>query len=521
VTGSVRPIDRIKTARAALPRPGFRPTSPLRASGYPATAIPALVALLDELAGSAVRFCLWKSNLHLEAALSGETDLDLLVERAGADRFREIVARHGLLLLAPAPGAAYPAMEHHLGMDRASGRLFHLHVHFQLVLGERYVKNYRLPLENEFLASTRTLCGVAIPSAELDLTVLCLRALLKYRIRDLVKDVFGIRSPGIPVETQKEIAWLRGDADLPAITDRLPGAHARVPTEVVTRFLDVVARRPRHGLELFRLRARLRRTLRRQQRRRRLAATAGYVTSVLRRRERFVRRRYEPRMTPASGGLTVAIIGADGSGKTSVTTAIQRWLDWKLAARVFYMGSKEPSTCSRWSYVAFRALRRAGFSAGLRDTALACHHLSIGRDRARRHQRALQDANRGCIVLFDRFPAECISPNPDHRVLDGPQIAAVLGRRLGPLTRRLANAEERMYCRYDPPDVLIVLIADADVGATRKPDHDLTTIARKRRAAVEVADHAEAQGVHVIRIDANEAFDDVLRTTKVGLWDAM
>jgi thymidylate kinase len=171
--------------------------------------------------------------------------------------------------------------------------------------------------------------------------------------------------------------------------------------------------------------------------------------------------------------------------------------------------------------VAFRALRRAGFSPALRDTALACHHLSIGRDRARRYRRGLQEANRGCIVLFDRFPAECISRDPDHRVLDGPQITAVLGNRRGPLLRRLAAWEERMYHRYEPPDVLVVLVADADVAASRKPDHDLTTIARKRRAAIELADRAEAQGVQVIRIDANQAFDDVLRAAKTGLWDAM
>ena len=61
------------------------------------------------------------------------------------------------MAVVPSPAATYPAMEHLLGMDRASGRMFHLHVHYQLVLGERFVKNHRLPLEAEFLASTRAL----------------------------------------------------------------------------------------------------------------------------------------------------------------------------------------------------------------------------------------------------------------------------------------------------------------------------------------------------------------------------
>ena len=51
-------------------------------------------------------------------------------------------------------------------------------MHEVLVLGERYVKNYHLPIEREFLDSVRLLDGVPVPSPELELGVLAVRALL-------------------------------------------------------------------------------------------------------------------------------------------------------------------------------------------------------------------------------------------------------------------------------------------------------------------------------------------------------
>ena len=43
--------------------------------------------------------------------------------------------------------------------------------------------------------------------------------------------------------------------------------------------------------------------------------------------------------TPTSGGFIVCIIGADGSGKSTLTIEISRWLKFKLDAIPIYMGS--------------------------------------------------------------------------------------------------------------------------------------------------------------------------------------
>jgi len=242
-------------------------------------------------------------------------------------------------------------------------------------------------------------------------------------------------------------------------------------------------------------------------------------------------------MKPAAGGRAIALVGADGSGKSTVTRELTEWLGWKLQVRTYYMGSKEPSAASRWSYLAFRALRRghrdlgSRFGAdsflaipfrGARDVMLALHHVSIGLDRRRRFRDARRDVESGRVVLFDRFPLETLSDDANHRLLDGPQIATAV-QALGPVTRWLARVEERMYRRFRLPHHLVILQVSPQVSLSRKPDHRSEVLAAKSRAVAELATLAERARppVNVIRVDADQALDAVLLEVKTGVWDVL
>lgn len=505
---------------------------------YPPEINLALAALLDELAERGIRYCLWKSNIRLAAALASKTDLDLLINREQADQFREIAGRHRLKPMVPPAGGTFSGVEHFLGFDRGSGDLFHLHVHYKLVLGESYIKNYRLPLEREFLHSTRFLQGVPIPRAELELSILAVRALLKYRARDVLKDLLGIRSPGLPEEIREEIGWLLDQTTIEDVGTTVQALRGVMPPDPICDFLDIATRAPRSAYTLFRLRGRLRRAVRPFQRQGRLRATIKYYRETWRRRRRLRRRPLNHRMTPAGGGLALAVVGADGSGKSTVTHAVACWLSWKLEVRTYYMGSKAPSRLSRCLYVAFRALRRGHRTVSqrvmarsrvtqaigaARDVMLALHCLAIARDRARRYHIGRGDTIAGRVVIFDRFPTESLSSRREHRLLDGPQISAALPGSMGRVTRALASAEERMYRRFKLPDCLIVLQVTPKTSAIRKPDHRRDVLVAKSRAAGEVATLAESSGlpVNVIRIDANRPLDDVLLDIKGRLWDVI
>ncbi len=498
-------------------------------------ALPAVRALFEALAARQIRCCLWKSNEHLDAALAGLTDLDLLVAATQANEFRAVLAGHGVKALVAPPHMTYPATEHYLGFDGETGRLFHVHAQYQLVLGEKYVKSYHVPLEAQFLASARTRAGVPVPQAELELAMLVTRALLKYRARDVVKDVLGIRSPGITAEFRAELAWLLDQTTVGAVRQVLRDVDV-LPSDVICSFLDTVSRTPRAGLRLLVLRTGLRRHLRPQRRHSMPGVYARYVRGAWHRRRRFRRSERGTRLQLATGGTTIGLVGADGAGKSTAVDTVGRWLSWKLETGSFYMGSKEPSDRSRGLYFAFRALRRShrSLSARLgpgapvtrslgraRDLALALHHLSIGRDRVRRHRRARREAAAGSVVVYDRFPLEALRSSDSHRLLDGPQIAVALAGRDDRLIRKLAAAEERMYRQFGLPDHLIALHVAPDVAVARKPDHALEVLGTKSRAVGSMAMTARRRGARVHDVDANRPLDAVLLDVKSEVWDAL
>jgi hypothetical protein len=168
----------------------------------------AVKALFDTLNEQGIQYCHWKSNQHLDQALKGLTDLDLLVERSQRQLFKTILYQLRCKSIISPPGRQYPAIEDYLGYDDQTGKFFHLHVHYQLILGERFVKNYHLPLEQQFLESATINQGVKVVTPELEVIVLAIRALLKYRDRDAIKDALSIRSRGLPSNILREFEYL-------------------------------------------------------------------------------------------------------------------------------------------------------------------------------------------------------------------------------------------------------------------------------------------------------------------------
>ncbi len=492
---------------------------------------------MQALADQGVRYCHWKSNLRLAVSLDGRTDLDLLVDRRDARRFRALLLEHDVKPVLAPPGKRYPGLEDYLGFDAESGRMFHLHVHYQLVLGEQFVKNYRLPLEERFLASARPRDGVMVPAPELELIVLALRAMLKYRDRDVVKDVLKIRSPGIPEPILEEVRHLLAQTTAEQVESALAAVDGVVPSEVVQEALRLLTESPRAGYRLFYLRRRTRQALRPFQRTSRLRASLTYLHELWNRRNAFLRLMPARGMTSAQGGLSFALVGADGAGKSTLSALLAEWLGWKLDVHAHYLGSKQPSRRSRALYIVFRMARRSQRHAGqwfgekslpakalasLRDGLLGVYHISIGWDRMARYKAGVRQALSGSVVLYDRFPLESIRSDAGFRLLDGPQISSN-GNGRGFVMPRLAAAEERLYRRMRPPDILFVLDVNPEVALQRKPDHERSAVEAKSRAIGELAamDSDAPSEFRLVHVDAGQPLDAVLRRLKAQLWKAL
>src|SRR5688572_32969105 len=87
------------------------------------------------------------------------------------------------------PHRGYPGVESFVGMDYDTGVLLHLHLHYQLTVGERHLKSYNLPWE-DLVLSTRVLdeaSGTYVADPNLEYMLLMVRAGLKVRVRERLR----------------------------------------------------------------------------------------------------------------------------------------------------------------------------------------------------------------------------------------------------------------------------------------------------------------------------------------------
>lgn len=493
-----------------------------------------VTSLFERLNAEEITYCQWKSTYGLPKSLLGKTDFDLLISRADVQRFKVLLSDLDFKPLLSHPSRQYPAIEDYLGFDPATGSLVHLHVHYRAVLGEEYVKNYYPPLEDGLLAHPRLRFGIKIPRPAVEIIVLALRALLKYGDRDAARDLLGLgRGSGIPAAVRDEMRYLLAQTSTEQVAQALARYAQFLPPEVVLAFLHTAQHNPRDARTLVRLRRAARRALAPYQRHSRWRAGLKNAAIMLTKTWPFHRvfRRLLPRRdkhkTPVSGGLTVAFIGADGAGKSTIITNIVKWLSWRLVVRTLYMGSSRPSLATRVLDEAAEVLQlgQAGSKRLLggqsRVAALAgrarrlvehLRYLGDAHDRRRRFEAGQRAAARGAIVIYDRYPLEAV--RVFNRPIDGPRIAATGNGHLSMLDRRLAAAEERVYQRIPPPDHVFVLHVSPEVSQARKPEHRRERIEAKSQAISAIA----RDELNMTDIDADQPLEQVLLQIKSALW---
>jgi thymidylate kinase len=500
----------------------------LDAAGEPAP-LAALLALLDALERAAVPHCHFKSNQHLAAALSGDTDLDLLVARSAGRAAQAVLAAEGFKRFDAGLATGYPAVEDWLGFDGDTGRMIHLHVHYALPVGELHLKSYALPLAGALL-ETRVRdaeTGVATSEPSHELLLLLVRYAMKARGRDRLGALAGGRH--FRGGALREYQWLMARAE-PARVRAL--AERELGAEVAERVAPLLERAP----DLAGLLA-LRRALRRvlaphrtwsapEAAARRLAREAVQrVTRRLRRSGVQLPRTFR-RRSPI-GGVVIAFVGCDGAGKSTVLAEISRWLGWKLDVYSIYFGSGDgPASALRQPLKWARALQkrmRPARPPEQRSRVLVPRRLSfpralwalvLAREKAGRLRAAERARQRGLAVVCDRFPqSQVLGFN------DGPLLTPWLESQSA-LRRRLARYELAVYQSATrlAPDLAVKLDISPTVAVQRKPDMALEECAR-RRAAVAALDWGP-RCRHLV-IDAEQPLATVLLEVKRAIWSQL
>jgi thymidylate kinase len=500
------------------------------AGSEPVAPSPGLVVvrrLLERLHAAGIVYCHWKGNEHLGQAVEGLTDLDVLAERRQHLDLQRVLAEAGFKRFAATPSRGYPAVEDYLGFDRATGALSHLHLHYELTLGQPYLNGYRLPWE-ERLLSTRVFDaqhGIYVPEPSMELLLLLVRSALKRRLRDALWQR--------PSEKyHRELAWLLQRADT---AETCATARDLLGADVEGPLLRLLAD-PDASKHVRRFAKAASPTLRRCRTYGPVSATVRELSRELVRVAGAMNRRALHRPVPFKrvsprGGTAVAFLGSDGSGKSSLVKETVNWLQVKLDVVPIYFGSGNgPGSLHRWPLQLARhatdaVLGNGAKAAGatepgsrarsaLRSVALIPWALSLSLEKRSKLRRMVEARNRGMIVICDRYAqAEFQGFN------DGPLLHD-LGSSHWRLCRAIAAWEARPYteARLSPPDLVIKLVVPADVALSRRPEMSIVEV-RRRIDAINSLTFPSC--VRVMEIKNDTALDDVVLTAKRLVWEEL
>jgi O-antigen/teichoic acid export membrane protein len=446
------------------------------------------IALLRKrLSEHAIRYCRWKSRVDVGRLLNGTGDLDLLVDRQHAARFVEIAEEVGFAQVFPCFEPASSQEAHLYALDDETASLIHLHVNFALLhpdISPNGCFEELLLCNSTRDDSLGLFNGMPVVQPPAELVVFVLRTMEQYsRLGSL---------PRLIANDDKLRTKLQILLDKESVENWRTLLDQRLPVDALAVFAQCLEalKEPTPWPRKYLLAKKLMRKLRES-----APAMAGPKASfeggyLPVQRPSFPARfahsmravayrlwygRGSPKQLP-HGGLVIAIIGPDASGKSTMVSQSAHWLSKVFRVKTVHLG-KPPSTWltllpnnAGWllGRVApkLRTFHQRPAKAGTksRGQGLLYHVRAVllAWDRRALALRVARLTAKGWLVISDRYPTACVGA-PDSARLH--TSATEPGKsRFRDLLSRLEN---RLYSDISDPGIVVRLKAPLDLSLNR------------------------------------------------------
>lgn len=446
--------------------------------------------VINTLNENGIIYCHWKSNEHLKEALEGDTDLDVLFLPGQRLQVEMALDACGMKRFRTTPLMQYNAIEDFIGFDKETARIWHLHTHYRMTLGEKHLKGYTVNPWGKLILDNRRkdMLGIYCSACEDELFLLLVRMAMKLRWRDCGR--------GIGKDDRKEMAWLLEHTDKIALADRAKMFVGEKAAEEIVSLVNGTELTKKDQLK------KLRKCLLGD-----LKLFTGYSTIGSRwmrhKREWFwllggIKRRLginsliaNRRVSP-NGGNVIAFLGCDGAGKSTTLAYVKKELNKKLDVATIYFGSGDGSSSLLRKPMKMVANKVGGKGLGhsvekeysekkkvtlksrLYSLAKVIWAVTLAKEKKAKIKDQTKARNNGLIVLTDRYPQTLFAG-----CSDGPLLSKYEGKGL---MGRIAAWEHRVYASaaLNPPDLTLKLIVPTEVAIERKPEMTAEEIETKK-----------------------------------------
>jgi len=460
-----------------------------------------------------VNYCHWKSIDHLEASYDGLTDLDILISAKDAKKAEKIAISLGFVKFYTNPLRTYPGVSDLILYDKTKDLFIHLHLHYQLVLADRWVKGFRFPIEEEILKRKVYMeefqTWIINPVDEFRMFV-CRMPLKfknpfqKQKVLDEIKD---IKQRIISVD------------DFDKYANEYPISFISLSKNLYTGKYDntLLIKQVREDMYFYYLRM--------SKVRFKILSFIRYSYRIfveINRRKlnnySFGRRRFFYR------GVTVAFIGMDGAGKTSAIERNKKFFAKQMDVKSVFLGSGQ-SGAPWYRKIIFKLLgTKAKFNKKSDNTKsddklikkypwyYIFWHLLVVRTKIKRLNQVFEYNSSCGLVFVDRWPQDTIKGTFDGIRFQNIQIDNFL-------EKWLQKLEQVMIKKADiySPDIVLRFNVSPENSLKRKPE-DLT-LEQAKEAELNIKKIVWNSSTKVIDINSNLSIEEVDKEVRINIWN--
>ena len=463
--------------------------------------------LFSRLNTADVPFCNWKSHHALESYLKGNGDLDLFIPSQFKSQFEKIAVDEGFKL-ATSYQANHDHIEHYYGLDRATLNFAHIHVYFKIITGEHVSKNYILPLDNFVLNNLETYSNLPVINSKLRRNIFLIRYFLKigslYGLAQYLRELEKYRNEWDSINQESEHIGMRDLALSSKEFQKMSSTYTS--SSLLKKFL--LSLRLKRQLKVYKKRSYFQH---------KIFEIKNFITRIL-------NKLYFKKQKLLNPGIVIAICGLDGSGKSSLVSALNNIFSEHFCTKVFHLGRPASSLITFSFNLLIKIERylkktklinknkRSVNTANNISLVYAIRSVMLAYDRKIDAMRAHRYSKDGYVSICDRYPGL------GNGKMDSPRIP--LNDDRGIFYQFCYNLEKKLYESIKPANMIFQLSVPLQIAIERnnkreKVDKETEDELRERFL---LNSEAVFLGEQYSFIDASVSFEDVLNKVANLIW---